>query len=166
MRILWHSICMSWNPVDLHRKYTRRTQDGRKRLTLCPRPTLRPHFPTLPMKIILKILLWQSYFDVSMASVDRDQEKLKHKRNSGQTAYFQKFWEFPPPGYWGCWRIMLSTLSLNWVALEKFEVIWAPKLQFLGNLEGFNFGTLSYTFKQITITTNMFIDNPLLRLEF
>ena len=39
-RILWHSVCLTWNYVDLRRKYTRRTQDGRKRPIQGPWPDL------------------------------------------------------------------------------------------------------------------------------
>ena len=45
-RILWHSVCLTWNSVDLRRKYTRRTQDGRKRPIQCLRPVLCTYLPS------------------------------------------------------------------------------------------------------------------------
>ena len=44
--ILWHSVCMKWNYVDLRRNYNRWKQDGLKRILLCPWLLLLPHIPT------------------------------------------------------------------------------------------------------------------------
>ena len=46
MRILWHSVRLTWKSVDLRRKYTRRTQERRKRPIQCPRPVLCPYLPS------------------------------------------------------------------------------------------------------------------------
>ena len=54
MRILWHSVQLTWNSVDLRRKYTRQTQDGRKRPIICPQPDPCPPFPIS----LYKILFW------------------------------------------------------------------------------------------------------------
>ena len=48
MIIIWHSVWMSWDSVDLCRKYTRRTQDGPKRLVIGPRILIRYTLPTHP----------------------------------------------------------------------------------------------------------------------
>ena len=39
-------FCLTWNSVDLLRKYTRRAQDGRKRPIQCPRPVLCLRLPS------------------------------------------------------------------------------------------------------------------------
>ena len=39
--IIWHSIRMLWNSVDLRRKYTQQIQDGPNRLCICPQSV--PH---------------------------------------------------------------------------------------------------------------------------
>ena len=41
-RILWHSLWLTLNYVDLRRKCTRRSQDGWNRTILAPRPDSRP----------------------------------------------------------------------------------------------------------------------------
>ena len=45
-RIIWHSVRLTWNSVDLRRKYTRQAQDGQKRPIQCPRPVLCPRLPS------------------------------------------------------------------------------------------------------------------------
>ena len=51
MIILWQSIRMSWNSVDLRRKYTVWTQDGPKRLIIGPHLIIRPSLSTSVRKI-------------------------------------------------------------------------------------------------------------------
>ena len=45
-KILWHSVRLTWNTVDLRRKYTRRTQDGWKQPIQCLQPVLCPRLPS------------------------------------------------------------------------------------------------------------------------
>ena len=50
--ILWYSVRISWNSVDLRRKYTRHTQDETKWLRLCPWRWLSPQLPTIEVGLI------------------------------------------------------------------------------------------------------------------
>ena len=62
MKILWHSVRLTWNSVDLHRKYTRQTQDGWKRPIIRPQPDPCPPLPgdynfcSIPM---LNVYFWK-----------------------------------------------------------------------------------------------------------